>query len=146
MQGNVLRKHTGPAEAGGIEEFLHRVATAIGVQRQTAEWDACAVLSTVAQAFPAENSTTSSPNCPPASRHRSANAPSPTDTSQLGSLPCDRILEIELGPAGQCNASPPPGRTSTPSRSATGLNEPVPVRRSASVPARPAFDWSRLAG
>ena len=38
------------AESFGIEEFYRRVAEAVGARTRTAEWDAGAVLSTVADA------------------------------------------------------------------------------------------------
>jgi uncharacterized protein (DUF2267 family) len=41
----------GPPEAFGVREFLGRVAAATGASGQTAEWDASAVLSTVAEAI-----------------------------------------------------------------------------------------------
>lgn len=40
----------GPAERFGIEEFYRRVAAGTGATKRTAEWDASAVLSTVADA------------------------------------------------------------------------------------------------
>ncbi len=41
----------GPAEAFGVQEFLRRVAAATGASEKTAEWDASAVLCTVADAI-----------------------------------------------------------------------------------------------
>ncbi|MBL1093149.1 DUF2267 domain-containing protein [Streptomyces sp. NPDC001739] len=40
----------GRTESYGREEFLRRVAEGTGARARTAEWDACAVLSTVAEA------------------------------------------------------------------------------------------------
>ncbi|ELS50901.1 DUF2267 domain-containing protein [Streptomyces viridochromogenes] len=47
---DVLREGGGPAESFGCEEFLRRVAQHTGARPRTAEWDAGAVLSTVADA------------------------------------------------------------------------------------------------
>jgi uncharacterized protein (DUF2267 family) len=41
----------GPPDAFGVQEFLRRVAVATGASEQTAEWDASAVLSAVADAI-----------------------------------------------------------------------------------------------
>jgi len=46
----VQRRGDQPAQTFGVEEFLHRVAERIGARPGTAEWDASAVLSTLAEA------------------------------------------------------------------------------------------------
>jgi uncharacterized protein (DUF2267 family) len=43
-----LTGHAGAPEAFGVHEFLRRVAEATGASERTAQWDASAVLSTVA--------------------------------------------------------------------------------------------------
>ncbi len=48
-----LRLERGRPESFGREEFLRRVAQRTGARPRTAEWDAGAVLSTVAEAVPA---------------------------------------------------------------------------------------------
>jgi uncharacterized protein (DUF2267 family) len=48
--GAWLTAHRGPAAAFGVQEFLARVATGAGATERTAQWDASAVLSTVAEA------------------------------------------------------------------------------------------------
>ncbi|MER6984831.1 DUF2267 domain-containing protein [Streptomyces carpinensis] len=45
-----LHLERGHPESFGFEEFLWRVAEQTGARPRTAEWDACAVLSTVADA------------------------------------------------------------------------------------------------
>lgn len=48
--GEVLqRRGPEPAESFGVEEFCNRVAERTGARPRTAEWDASAVLSTVAE-------------------------------------------------------------------------------------------------
>ncbi|MEU3527963.1 DUF2267 domain-containing protein [Streptomyces sp. NPDC038707] len=49
---DVLHGHPARPEALGLEEFLRRVAQQTGARPRTAEWDAGAVLSTVADAVP----------------------------------------------------------------------------------------------
>ncbi|MDN3258722.1 DUF2267 domain-containing protein [Streptomyces sp. CSDS2] len=49
---DVLHAHPERPEALGREEFLRRVAEQTGARPRTAEWDAGAVLSTVADAVP----------------------------------------------------------------------------------------------
>ncbi|MFF5437799.1 DUF2267 domain-containing protein [Streptomyces achromogenes] len=49
---DVMHTHPEPPEALGREEFLRRVAAQTGARPRTAEWDAGAVLSTVADAVP----------------------------------------------------------------------------------------------
>ncbi|GHG99460.1 DUF2267 domain-containing protein [Streptomyces rubradiris] len=49
---DVLHVHPERPEALGREEFLRRVAEQTGARPRTAEWDAGAVLSTVADAVP----------------------------------------------------------------------------------------------
>ncbi|WP_181794150.1 DUF2267 domain-containing protein [Streptomyces sp. WELS2] len=49
---DVLHTHPERPEALGREEFLRRVAEQTGARPRTAEWDAGAVLSTVADAVP----------------------------------------------------------------------------------------------
>ncbi|MEV4683662.1 DUF2267 domain-containing protein, partial [Streptomyces kurssanovii] len=62
-----------PAERFGIEEFWRRVAERTGGRPRTAPWDAGADLTTLASALsPAESSTGSSANCPPAAPSCSA--------------------------------------------------------------------------
>jgi uncharacterized protein (DUF2267 family) len=46
----VQRRGDQPAETFGVEEFVRRVAERIGARPGTAEWDASAVLSTIADA------------------------------------------------------------------------------------------------
>jgi uncharacterized protein (DUF2267 family) len=46
----VQRRGDQPAETSGVEEFLLHVAERIGARPGTAEWDASAVLSTIADA------------------------------------------------------------------------------------------------
>jgi uncharacterized protein (DUF2267 family) len=46
----VVVSEPGPAEKFGVQEFLRQVAAATGATERTAQWDASAVLSTVAQA------------------------------------------------------------------------------------------------
>ena len=48
--GAWLTEHPGPAAAFGVQEFLGRVASGAGATVRTAQWDASAVLSTVAEA------------------------------------------------------------------------------------------------
>lgn len=48
--GAWLTSRRGPATAFGVREFLARVATGTGADEKTAQWDASAVLSTVAEA------------------------------------------------------------------------------------------------
>ncbi len=54
LPGPLAQSLTGPrppaAESFGVQEFCHRVAERIGARPPTAEWDASAVLSTVADA------------------------------------------------------------------------------------------------
>jgi uncharacterized protein (DUF2267 family) len=51
MQAAVpLVERQGPAEALGVREFLGRVAATTGATEETAQWDASAVLTTVADA------------------------------------------------------------------------------------------------
>ncbi|MFI6206137.1 DUF2267 domain-containing protein [Streptomyces sp. NPDC051041] len=50
---DVLRPERGHPETFGREEFLRRVAERTGARPRTAEWDACAVLATVAEAVSA---------------------------------------------------------------------------------------------
>ncbi|MDJ1136352.1 DUF2267 domain-containing protein [Streptomyces iconiensis] len=45
---SVARQDGGAPETFGVEEFLHRVAERTGAHTRTAEWDASAVLSTLA--------------------------------------------------------------------------------------------------
>ncbi|GAB3213149.1 DUF2267 domain-containing protein [Marinactinospora thermotolerans] len=45
-----LREADGRGESFGVEEFCHRVAQATGARPRTAEWDASAVLTTLAEA------------------------------------------------------------------------------------------------
>ena len=47
----VQRRGDQPAETSGVEEFLRQVAERIGARPGTAEWDASAVLSTIAEAI-----------------------------------------------------------------------------------------------
>ena len=47
-----LPRDAEPAESFGVQEFCRRVAERTGAHEQTAEWDASAVLSTVADAVP----------------------------------------------------------------------------------------------
>lgn len=47
-----LHLERGRPESFGLEEFLWRVAEQTGARPRTAQWDACAVLSTVADAVP----------------------------------------------------------------------------------------------
>ncbi|MET8570238.1 DUF2267 domain-containing protein [Streptomyces sp. NPDC004783] len=49
---DALRLERGRPEAFGREEFLRRVAQQTGARPRTAEWDAGAVLSTLAEAVP----------------------------------------------------------------------------------------------
>lgn len=49
---DVLHHERGRPESLGREEFLQRVAEQTGARPRTAEWDASAVLSTVADAVP----------------------------------------------------------------------------------------------
>ncbi|MEG3628223.1 DUF2267 domain-containing protein [Streptomyces poriticola] len=49
---DVLRLERGTPESFGREEFLRRVAQQTGARPRTAEWDACAVLSTVSDSVP----------------------------------------------------------------------------------------------
>lgn len=46
----VRRGGQGPAESYGVQDFCRRVADRTGAQPRTAEWDASAVLSTLADA------------------------------------------------------------------------------------------------
>ncbi|MFG2056186.1 DUF2267 domain-containing protein [Micromonospora sp. NPDC048930] len=46
----MLTRQAGPVERFGVQEFLRRVAAANPASERTAEWDASAVLSTVADA------------------------------------------------------------------------------------------------
>jgi uncharacterized protein (DUF2267 family) len=46
------RPHEGRLGSFGVDEFCHRVAQRVGGHLRTAEWDASAVLSTVAEAVP----------------------------------------------------------------------------------------------
>ncbi|MEH1014734.1 DUF2267 domain-containing protein [Micromonospora sp. CPCC 206060] len=48
--GAWLTARSGGAVAFGVREFLGRVASGVGATERTAEWDASAVLSTVAEA------------------------------------------------------------------------------------------------
>ncbi|MEV4755191.1 DUF2267 domain-containing protein [Micromonospora sp. NPDC049559] len=48
--GAWLTEQAGPAVPFGVQEFLARIATGTGATEQTAQWDASAVLSTVAEA------------------------------------------------------------------------------------------------
>jgi uncharacterized protein (DUF2267 family) len=48
--GAWLTQQPGPAAAFGVQEFLGRVATGAGATERTAQWDASAVLCTVAEA------------------------------------------------------------------------------------------------
>ncbi|GAB2944814.1 DUF2267 domain-containing protein [Micromonospora polyrhachis] len=48
--GAWLTEEQGPAMAFGVRDFLDRVASATGASAQTAQWDASAVLCTVAEA------------------------------------------------------------------------------------------------
>lgn len=47
--GAVLTEGPGPAVRLGVHDFLGRVATGTGATERTAQWDASAVLSTVAE-------------------------------------------------------------------------------------------------
>lgn len=49
--GEVLQRAASPAESFGTEEFCSRVAERTGGRPRTAEWDASAVLSTVAESI-----------------------------------------------------------------------------------------------
>ncbi|MET9356965.1 DUF2267 domain-containing protein [Streptomyces sp. NPDC006617] len=51
---DALRLERGRPETFGREEFLRRVAQQTGARPRTAEWDAGAVLSTLAEAVPRE--------------------------------------------------------------------------------------------
>ncbi|MFG3074205.1 DUF2267 domain-containing protein [Streptomyces sp. NPDC048225] len=51
---DALRPERGRPESFGREEFLRRVAQQTGVRPRTAEWDAGAVLSVLAEAVPRE--------------------------------------------------------------------------------------------
>jgi len=46
----MLTAHAGAAESFGVQEFLRQVAEGVGATQRTAQWDASAVLSTVADA------------------------------------------------------------------------------------------------
>ncbi|GAB3142706.1 DUF2267 domain-containing protein [Micromonospora sonneratiae] len=48
--GAWLTEQRGPAAAFGVQEFLDRVAMGVGATGRTAQWDASAVLCTVAEA------------------------------------------------------------------------------------------------
>ncbi|GGQ72325.1 DUF2267 domain-containing protein [Streptomyces flaveolus] len=51
---DALRPERGRPESFGREEFLRRVAQQTGARPRTAEWDAGAVLSTLAEAVPGD--------------------------------------------------------------------------------------------
>ncbi|MFI8949473.1 DUF2267 domain-containing protein [Streptomyces sp. NPDC053750] len=51
---DALRLERGRPESFGREEFLRRVAQQTGARPRTAEWDAGAVLSTLAEALPGD--------------------------------------------------------------------------------------------
>ncbi|SCF08297.1 Uncharacterized conserved protein, DUF2267 family [Micromonospora viridifaciens] len=48
--GDVLKSAAGGAQRIGVTEFLRKVSDGIGATERTAEWDASAVLSTIADA------------------------------------------------------------------------------------------------
>lgn len=61
------------AESYGVEEFCRRVGERTGARPRTAQWDAGAVLSTLADASPPASSTRSSASSPPVTPSSSAN-------------------------------------------------------------------------
>ncbi|MDG9709576.1 DUF2267 domain-containing protein [Streptomyces sp. DH10] len=50
LRGPLTGDRDRPSESYGVEEFLRRVAERVGARPRTAEWDASAVLSTLADA------------------------------------------------------------------------------------------------